>query len=408
MSRPLIRLGLVFGALYFLQGLVETGDGLIAQPSRTLLERSGAGIGQIGDAMLLAALPWAMKPIYGLVSDAFPIFGSRRRSYLVLVSAATAAVLAALACGWVTIGGWGFVLCLAVATAGVAFADVVVDATMVETAQPLGLTGTIQAIQWGAIYTATALASWGGGVLSDAGLETMAFGAAAAASLAMIAVALAGLRSPAAGGSAGPRGLRAALVEMVAAFADPRLQVVAAMLALWSFTPGYGAVLDWHVTRTLALGERAYGDAAAVQALASAAACVVYGAVCRRVPFVWLLHASIGLGAFAAVVYAGVTDARSLLVVSAVSGAAYMLGGLGLLDLAARACPPRVAGSVFASLMAVQNLSLIVATWLGGHAYAAMEGTLDGSGAFTALALAGGAITAGCWLLMPAVRRALG
>lgn len=407
MARPLIRLGLVFGALYFLQGLVETGDGLIAQPSRTLLERRGMGVGEIGDMMTLAALPWAFKPLYGLVSDAFPIAGSSRRSYLVLVSAATAVMLAALACGLVTAGGWGFVLCLTVATAGVAFADVVVDAYMVETAQPLGLTGTIQAIQWGAIYTAAALAGWGGGVLSDAGLETLAFGAAAIASLVMIGVAIGGVREPRAAPLGRPQGIRAALAELVRAFAEPRLRVVAAMLALWSFAPGYGVVLDFHVTRTLGLGERVYGDAAAVQALASAAACVVYAAVCRRVPFVWLLHASIGLGAFAALVYAGVSDAGSLMGVSVVSGAAYMLGGLGLLDLAARACPPRVAGSVFASLMALQNLSLVVATWLGGHAYAALSEGLGGSGAFAALSLAGGAITASCWLLLPAVRRAM-
>jgi len=31
---PPLRLGLLFGALYFLQGLVEPGDGLIAQPTR--------------------------------------------------------------------------------------------------------------------------------------------------------------------------------------------------------------------------------------------------------------------------------------------------------------------------------------------------------------------------------------
>ena len=52
-ASALLRLGWLFGALYFLQGLVEPGDGLIAQPTRAMLEESGRGAGAIGDAMLL-------------------------------------------------------------------------------------------------------------------------------------------------------------------------------------------------------------------------------------------------------------------------------------------------------------------------------------------------------------------
>jgi hypothetical protein len=93
----LAPLGLLFGALYFLQGIVEPGDGLIAQPTRALLERRGLGAGSIGDAMLLSSLPWAMKPLFGVLSDALPIGGSRRRAWLALVSAAAAAALGVLA-----------------------------------------------------------------------------------------------------------------------------------------------------------------------------------------------------------------------------------------------------------------------------------------------------------------------
>lgn len=405
MPSPLLRLGLLFGGFYFLQGLVETGDGLIAQPSRSLLERSGAGIGRIGDVMALAALPWIFKPLYGLISDFVPLAGSRRRGWLVLVSGATALALLVLAHGVVGVGDGGFVLCLAVATAGVAFADVVIDAHMVETAQPLGLTGQVQAIQWTAIYAAAALAGWGGGVLSEGGREHTAFWLAAVAAAVMVGLAFAGVREPA--GRAEPAGGRSALAELGEALADPRLRVVAAMLALSSFVPVYGAVLDFHVTQTLGLGERVYGDAAAAAALTCAGTSALYGSLCRRVEFGRLLQASITLGAFAAAVYGWVSGAGSLLVVNAVSGAAYMFSSLGLLDLAARVCPPRVAGSVFASLMAAQNLSLIVATWLGGHAYAAMAGWLGGEAAFTALALVSGVLVASCWALLPAVRRAL-
>jgi len=204
---------------------------------------------------------------------------------------------------------------------------------------------------------------------------------------------------------AGPAGVRAALAELAAALREPRLRSTAIFLVLWSFSPGYGAVLDFHTTRTLGLGEGAYGDATAIHALACAGGCALYWAISRRTPMIALLHAAIGLGAASALVYAAIEGPRSLLWTSALGGATYMVGSLALLDLAARACPPRLAGTLFALLMALQNLSLSVATWLGGHAYEVMVGPLGGRWAYAALALAGAVTSAGCWLLLPAVRR---
>jgi hypothetical protein len=37
------------------------------------------------------------------------------------------------------------------------------------------------------------------------------------------------------------------------------------------------------------------------------------------------------------------------------------------LDLAARSCPPEAAGTVFATLMALENFAASLSTWLGGH-----------------------------------------
>ena len=35
----------------------------------------------------LAGLPWLVKPLYGFLSDSVPLFGYRRRSYLVACGA---------------------------------------------------------------------------------------------------------------------------------------------------------------------------------------------------------------------------------------------------------------------------------------------------------------------------------
>ena len=165
---PALRLGLLFGALYFLQGLVEPGDGLIAQPTRARLERWNWGAGEIAGVTMLVALPWSLKPLYGLISDALPIFGSRRRSWLWLWSGFAALALGVLALAPAD-DGLVLVVGVAAATLAIAFVDVVVDAHMVEVTQPRRLTGLVQSVQWAAIYTAAALAAAVGGRLSAAG-----------------------------------------------------------------------------------------------------------------------------------------------------------------------------------------------------------------------------------------------
>ncbi len=413
---PPLRFGLLFGALYFLQGLVEPGDGLIAQPTRARLERWQWGAGEIAGVTMLAALPWSLKPLYGLISDALPIFGSRRRSYLWLCSGAAALALAALALAPVD-AGLVLVIGVAAATLAIAFADVVVDAHMVEVTQPRGLTGLVQSVQWAAIYTAAALAAAVGGRLSAAGADRVAFAAAAVGSLVMLALTLAAVhdQSPATVDVGPVRSdmpaipIRARLAEalraLVAASREPGLRIAAAFLALWSFSPGYGAVHDYHLTRGLGLPETVYGDAAAVHAIACAGAAALYGLYCRRVPLPRLLHAAIALGVVSTAACALAQDPASLMWTNAIGGAAYMSATLTQLDLAARLCPPAVAGSVFASLMALQNLSLGVAGWLGGYAYMGMVPGLGPTIAYAVLAATGALLTCGCWLLLPALRR---
>ena len=87
------------------------------------------------------SLPWLIKPVYGFLSDTFPLFGYRRRSYLV-------------ACGILGSAAWGalFVLhpgaalataLLVAGSAGTACSDVVVDSIVVEASrgQPSSVAG---------------------------------------------------------------------------------------------------------------------------------------------------------------------------------------------------------------------------------------------------------------------------
>jgi len=170
------KLGALFAALYFVQGMGEPVAGLVAQPVRSLLRSWGEGAAYIAAFSAAVSIPWTLKPLYGLLSDFVPIAGFKRKSYLLLTSLIALVGFAALFLFKPTSGNYSLFLLLLIApTVGLAFGDVLVDALMVEKGQPLGLTGVLQSVQWAASYGATLLTGVIGGFLSQRGLQYTAF-----------------------------------------------------------------------------------------------------------------------------------------------------------------------------------------------------------------------------------------
>ena len=67
--------------IYFVQGALG-----LARLAQTFLLKDTLGLGPAEMPALtgLFTLPWTVKPVYGFLSDGFPLFGYKRRSYLVL------------------------------------------------------------------------------------------------------------------------------------------------------------------------------------------------------------------------------------------------------------------------------------------------------------------------------------
>src|SRR5262245_51192347 len=92
-----IGLGVLFGAMYFIQSVGDPTSGLVAQPARSLLKEWGDDTTAMAGFMALLSLPWALKPLLGLFADFVPMFGSRRRFPLLLSSAVSGLGLLLLA-----------------------------------------------------------------------------------------------------------------------------------------------------------------------------------------------------------------------------------------------------------------------------------------------------------------------
>ena len=421
-----IHLGLLFAVLYFVQGLAEPGEGLIAQPVRSLLSGWKKSPSEITQFMAIVSAPWAIKPIYGLLIDFVPLFGSRRRNYLLLATLMTAMSLFWLAISMPAEGQTNQLLALLIVpTLAVAFSDVVADALMVEKGQPLGLTGRLQSIQWGSMYAATVLAGSLGGWMSEHSRHELGFlicgvGALVTFAATWVWIQDASERELTAGNSvtsqvAGPDAasvvpketLRSRLDIMRRTLMSRQFLLIAVFLFLWNFNPFSSTIQQLHLTEHVKLTPQQYGHSNSLFSIGSIGACLVYGFVCRIIPGRRLIHLAIAAGVASTLAYLLVEGVQSAFAVSVFAGFVYMLGNLIQMDLAARMCPATIAGSMFAMLMSVSNLAIIASTVLGGRLYDMFAKQSGPEMAYTVVVLIGSATTALCWSLVPWFRGAV-
>jgi MFS-type transporter involved in bile tolerance (Atg22 family) len=402
--RSPLALSTLFGALYFVQGIGEPTEGLVAQPVRSLLRSWGDDAAQISAFMAILSLPWMIKPVYGLLSDFVPLAGQRRRSWLLLWTA-TSALCLLLA--WLVPPGHGDRLwllgLLLVPTVGIAFCDVVIDALMVETGQPLGLCGRLQSVQWACLYGASIGTGTVGGWLSVTGHQALGFALCAAALAFSFGLAWSLVQEPAlpARGS-----LREAVGSLWSAAKHPGVAAVTVFLFLWSFNPFSTSVQYVHATESLGLSELEYGETLSIQSAAALAAAIAYGVLARRMSLSTVVHGGIATGILATLAWWGMRGPVSAQGVAVLYGAAYMVGSLMVLDIAARCCPPALAATVFSLLMASTNVAVSFSEALGGSIYTAIGSQYGTQVAYDVLVAVGALCTAGCWLLVPWLRRA--
>jgi predicted MFS family arabinose efflux permease len=291
-----------------------------------------------------------------------------------------------------------FGLVLFLPTLGVAFSDVVVDALMVERGQPLGLTGRLQSIQWAAMYGAMILTGFLGGWLSENDVQMLGFAICSAATGVLLVVTILFIRDTHGAKFEPPR---LALREIGQALRLPQVMVAAAFLFLWSFNPFSTSIQYAYMTKALNFSDQFTGNLSSVFAIAAVAGSVAYGFYCRRVPLRGLVHVSIAMGVLSTLAYWGMHDGTSAIAVTVIVGLTYITGMLIQLDLVARACPPHVAGTIFALFMSLSNFSTTSSALFGGPLYDWMTKTWSATLAFNVLVGLGAASTAACWLLLP-------
>jgi MFS family permease len=390
-SRPdgTSRLMLFFAVVYTVEGFCQAKIGVVWQPlTHFLKERQGWDAVQIATSLAVLDVPWVVKPLYGMVSDFIPLFGYRRRSYLLL---ANVAVVAAFLWATQVLAPSAIIFALVLTAIALATASTVCGALLVENGQRLHASAAFINQQWLWFNVAVMAASLLGGELiehlSPAGALHVALGIAAALPIAAIAsIALVDEQRTGINTAEFHHALRGFLDT----FRSGTLWLIAGFLFLYYFSPGFGTPLYFYQTDHLHFSQGFIGLLSSVSAGGWVAGGLIYRFWLRDMTTRALLVMSIVGGTLATLAFLGMIDETTAIVVYFVNGIVGMIANIATLSLAADHCPEGSEGFAFAALMSVINLATPLSDSIGALLYehvfhAELAPLIVVSAAFTAL-----------------------
>ncbi len=366
--RQMRRLMLFFALVYVVEGLGQAG-GLIAQPLNYFLKQVyGWTPVQVTAWLTVLNLPWIIKPLYGIVSDFVPLFGYRRKAYLVVANAIAAIAYA----GAALVTGPGALILILLATAyAMAISSTLCGAVLVENGQRLKASDTFINQQWLWFNIAAMASAFAGGELvarlSPAGALHAAAAIIAVAPFAAIFGAL--FLIDEAPSRLDLAELKSTFRGFLATFKMKELWVIGAFLFLYYLNPGFGLPLYYYMTDTLKFSQAYIGILGAINAAGWIAGALVYRKFGGGLTSKQMLNLSILVGVVTTAAFLLLAGEVSAAIINFFSGAAGMIAFVATLSLAADYCPKRAEGFAFAALMSFLNLSSAASNNIGSFLY---------------------------------------
>lgn len=394
MKSDTFKYSLLFGIIYFVQGTGTPSSGIAGQPILYLLkEVMRLSASQSAYFLALMGMAWNIKPVYGILSDFFPLLGYRRKSYLVLVN-----VLALSS--WITLSSmnsynyYSILVILMTCSMGFAFSDVLCDALMVEKGQPLNMTGRFQAIQWAFISLASVISGIGGGYVAEHLSYQSIFLTASFFPLLTVIGTFIVVGEEKKEVDRGKIWANLSIIKEILRWKT--FWVVISFIFLWNFSPSFGTPLLYYMRDELGFSKIFIGTLEAIGSGAGIIGSLIFWKYCRKLSIKKLLNISVAIGTISISSYLGLVGIKSAILLYFLVGAIFMIAHLTVLDLAARSCPKGIEGTVFALLMSVFNIGSMGSRFLGGWLYDVVG--------LNPLIMISALFTAGCWLIIPLLK----
>ena len=308
-------------------------------------------------------MAWYIKPLFGLITDAFPLFGTRRRWYMI-----GSALLAAGAWQLLNLGRHGSdTMPSSGRPAGPAHGRRLHHHGCAAGGSRAGLRRD-RAGQFCEFFLGRLLAHrrahWAAGWRSRAFGLTAGVGAGLLISLAVAAFFLL-KEQPVARRNLG---VWAEAGRRRRALASRTLWAAAGLLVLFFFSPGFSTPLLYRQQNLLHFSDQFLGYLQFWSGGAAMLGAATYGLVSRRFNLRTLLFAGIAISAAFSLLYLGYHPTHLAAIgIGIVVGFFGTLGVLPLFDLATRATPRGGEGMGYALMMSARNLALFGADWVGSY-----------------------------------------
>jgi folate/biopterin transporter len=325
---------------------------------------------QVAALMGVAALPWVIKPLFGFISDGLPVFGYRRRPYLVL-----AGLLGALA--WLSLATFVHTpgmatLAIAMTSLSVAFSDVLVDSLIVERArgESLSKSGSLQSLCWGASALGGLLTAYAGGLLLSKFTPQTVFAVTAVFPLLVSLVAFWIDEQPITIKESAVAQAKGQIKQLWTALRQKAIWMPLAFVFLWQCTPTGESSFFYFATNELGFTPEFLGRVRLISSLASLIGIWVFQRYLKAVPFrtifgwTTVISSLLGLTTLLLVTHTnralGIDDRWFSLGDTLILTVMGQITFMPVLVLAARLCPAGIEATLFALLMSVLNLAGLV------------------------------------------------
>jgi folate/biopterin transporter len=333
-------------------------------------------------------LPWMIKPVFGFISDGLPIFGYRRRPYLIL-----SGILGTVS--WVSLAtivhsSWAATLAIALGSLSVAMSDVIVDSLVVERVrgESQAKAGSLQSLCWGASAIGGLITAYFSGLLLQYFTTRTVFGITALFPLIVSGVAWLIAESPVSKDTqdtnhSNSLSIKHQLGQLRQAITQKRIWLPTAFIFIWQATPNAESAFFYFSTNELHFEPEFLGRVNLVTSFASLAGVWIFQRFLKSIPFrvifAWstVLSSLLGMTMLLLVTHTnrllGIDDHWFSLGDSLILSVMGKIAFMQVMVLAARLCPSGVEATLFALLMSIFNsagtvsqaLGALITYWLG-------------------------------------------
>lgn len=353
-------------------GLVATTLGTVTSVgelplTNVLMSQLGCNAEQVSRFFWLMTVPWAFKPLAGLLSDSIPLCGTRRRHYILFASAIAAALWFVLA--WVTASYTVMLIAAMLLYSSFMMVSTVIGALIVEEGRRSAATGRLTSLR-SVIVNISFLV---GGPIS--GFLATRFGAtgglrlaAGVGALTFFALWIATYfflhenRSPSVSVKETARNSGRVLIGL---FKHWTLWIAVGFISLVLAMPNFTVLMTFKQRNELGFSFEQIGYLRLIFGVFGLIGAIIFRVMCGKLSLRWTLTIGLVIYSLGNLAYFFYNSMPAAFCIEAINGLVITLVQAPLYDLAARSTPKGTEALGYGLIMAVWSNMMQFAPWLG-------------------------------------------